>query len=81
MLCCFNVFSFPLTIGCVVLALCCGFIYGLAIGSITACIGLLVGGFVAYYGCKKLLSEPVLRLARKRPTLRIILKSLKVCHT
>lgn len=43
----FLVVSFPMTIGCVVLAMCCGFIYGLLVGSITACLGLLIGGLLA----------------------------------
>lgn len=73
----FLIVSFPLTIGCVVLAMCCGFIYGLEIGSVTACLGLLVGGLLAYYGCAKLLKRPVLRYARAKPKLAAILRALR----
>lgn len=73
----FLVVSFPLTIGCVVLALCCGFIYGFWIGSLTACVGLFIGGLLSYYGCKKLLRKPVLKIARANPKLRLVLIALR----
>ncbi len=73
----FLIVSFPLTIGCVVLAMCCGFIYGLVVGSITACLGLLLGGLLAYYGCAKLLKRPVLRHARSSAKLSAILRALR----
>ncbi len=69
--------SFPLTIGCVVLAMCCGFIYGLVVGSVTACLGLLLGGLLAFYGCSKLLKRPVLHHARSNPKLAAILRALR----
>ena len=73
----FLIVSFPLTIGCVVLAMCCGFIYGLVIGSITACVGLFVGGMLAFYGCSKLLKKPVLKYARSNAKLAAILRALR----
>jgi len=73
----FLIISFPLTIGCVVLAMCCGFIYGLLIGSITACLGLFLGGLLAFWGCSKLLKAPVLRYARAKPKLAAILQALR----
>lgn len=73
----FLVVSFPLTIGCVVLALCCGFIYGLVLGSVIACVGLFVGGVLAYYVCAKLLRKPVLRYARPKPKFNAILRALQ----
>ena len=73
----FLIISFPLTIGCVVLAMCCGFIYGLVLGSVTACLGLFLGGYLAFWGCSKLLKIPVLRYARSKPKLAAILRALR----
>lgn len=63
----FVVVSLPLTVGCVVLAMCCGFIYGFWVGSLTACLGLLIGGVVSFWGLSKLLKQPVMRYVRGKP--------------
>lgn len=73
----FVVISFPLTIGCVVLAMCCGFIYQFWVGAFTACLGLFVGGWLAFLLCSKLLKRPVLKYAKGKPKLAAILKALR----
>lgn len=57
----FVLVSLPLTVGCVVLAMCCGFIYGFWIGSLTACVGLVLGGLVSYWSLNKVQRQRIER--------------------